>query len=320
MFNQKKVASQATDIAMASKQVTKNDLIREIKSTYYSLWLAYNKQALIQQQDSIFARFEKAAILRHKTGQSNLLEKVSAQTALSEITVKKNNIESDIQIYQTHLQTLLNGTLDFELKFDSLKVRSLSPVSDSSSIANNPNLEKYKELLELSSLEQKVEKAKLLPEFSVGYFNLSLNGPNQDINGNAVVYSSSDRFSGFMIGVGIPLWTKPYVAHIKAANLKTKEANANKLAIEVNLNGQWRELMQAYNKTLKSVNFYQEKALPQAQLMLSQFDKSFKNGAINYVEYLQGLNRALAVQFDYLESVNQHNQTVIQIEALAGLN
>ncbi len=318
--NQKKVASQSTEIASASKQVARNELIREIKSTYYSLWLAYNKKALIQQQDSIYTRFEKAATLRHKTGESNLLEKVSAQTALSEMTVQKNNIESDIQIHQTHLQTLLNGSLDFELSFDSLEAMTLPPVADSSSIKSNPHLQKYKQLLALSTLEHQVEKAKLLPEFSVGYFNLSLNGPNQDINGNAVVYSSSNRFSGFMIGVALPLWTKPYSAHIKAANLKTKEADANKLALENNLKGQWNELMQQYNKSLKAVNFYKQQALPQAKLMLSQFDKSYTNGAINYVEYLQGLNRALAVQFNYLESLNQYNQTVIQIEALAGLN
>lgn len=317
--NQLKVASQATAIARVSKQVTRNTLVGEIKSTYYLLWYAHNQQQLLQQQDSIYSRFMKAATLRHKAGATNLLEKISAETALSQVKVKYNNVVADIEIYQTHLQTLLNGTLDTLLHFDSLEVRAL-PLIDFSSVKSNPNLAKYKAMETLSILEHKVEKAKLLPEFSVGYFNLSLNGSNEGRNGNIVYNTSSDRFTGFMVGVDIPLWTKPYVATIKAATIKTKEVSASKAAIENKLNGQWLELMQQYNKTLKSVTYYQQNVLPQAELMLSQLDKSFRNGAINYVEYSQGLNDALDIQLDYLENLNQHNQLVIQMETLAGLN
>ena len=318
--NQKKVANQATAIASASKHATRNDLIREIKSTYYSLWYTHNQKQLLQRQDSVYTRFRDAATLRHKTGATNLLEKVSAETALSQIKVKLNNVDADIEIYITHLRTLLNVPLDIEFNFDSLETLSLPSVSDSSSVKSNPLLEKYKELVALSLLEHNVEKAKLLPEFSVGYFNLSLNGPNKDLNGDPVVFTSSNRFTGFMVGIGIPLWTKPFAANIKAATIQAEETEANKVALENNLNGQWLELMQQYNKNLKSVAYYRENVLPQADLMLSQFDKSFKNGAINYVEYQQGLNSALTMKFNYLENLNQYNQTVIQIEALVGLN
>ena len=318
--NQKKVASQTTEIAAVTKNITRNDLMREIKSTYYSLWFAHSQKSLIQKQDTIYTRFAKAAALRVKTGEANMLEKVSAETALSEVKVKLNNIESDIEIYHTHLQTLLKGSLDFELTFDSLETKLLPTVSDTNSVNSNPNLEKYRQLVALSTLEHRVEKAKLLPEFSIGYFNLSLNGPNQDIDGNYQFNTSSNRFQGFMVGIDVPLWIKPYTANIRAANIKAKETQVHQQAIENSLKGQWLELVQAYNKSLKSVTYYQQQALPQANLMLSQFDKSFKNGAINYVEYLQGLNSALSVRFNYLTILNQHNQTIIQIEALAGLN
>ena len=35
-----------------------------------------------------------------------------------------------------------------------------------------------------------------------------------------------------------------------------------------------------------------------------------------YIEYVQGINRALAIQSNYLDFVNRYNQTLIKIEEL----
>jgi len=66
------------------------------------------------------------------------------------------------------------------------------------------------------------------------------------------------------------------------------------------------------------LKYYDEKALPQAELILSNSKKSFENGAIDYVEYMQGLTYGIEIKNNYLEVLNQYNQSIIAIEYLTG--
>jgi cobalt-zinc-cadmium resistance protein CzcA len=53
---------------------------------------------------------------------------------------------------------------------------------------------------------------------------------------------------------------------------------------------------------------------------LKNSQRGFQEGEIEYVEYVQGLNRALTIQTKYLAFVNQYNQTLIKIEQLTTKN
>jgi cobalt-zinc-cadmium resistance protein CzcA len=73
-------------------------------------------------------------------------------------------------------------------------------------------------------------------------------------------------------------------------------------------------------KDQQNMSFYRLNALPQSELLLKNSQRSFQEGEIEYVEYVQGLNRALAIQTKYLGFVNQYNQTLILIEKLISKN
>jgi cobalt-zinc-cadmium resistance protein CzcA len=74
--------------------------------------------------------------------------------------------------------------------------------------------------------------------------------------------------------------------------------------------------LEALKKDRKNMDFFRLNALPQAVLLLKNSQRGFQEGEIGYIEYVQGLNRALAIQTKYLEYVNQYNQTLIIIEKL----
>jgi len=168
--------------------------------------------------------------------------------------------------------------------------------------------------------EKSVERSRFMPDLTVGYFNQSLNGPNQDINGNPVTFTSGDRFTGFQVGVAIPIFgVKSQTSIIKATELKKQESEARLEATFNELEGRLQSLIQQYHKFQNSLDYYQLNALPQAELILTQAQKGFESGDIGYVEYTQGLNRALNIRFNYLDILNQYNQTIIQIEFITGV-
>jgi len=154
----------------------------------------------------------------------------------------------------------------------------------------------------------------------LGYFNQSLIGLSQNINGVPTTYGASDRFTGFQIGLSIPLFgVKSQLSTVKAIEMKKQETEAHLEAISMELNGQLQELLFQYQKYLTSLDYYQQNALPQADLILAQAQKGFESGSIGYIEYVQGISQAISIKFTYLETLNNYNQTIIQLEFVSGI-
>ena len=65
--------------------LTKNELVSQVKSTYHHLQFLQSERKLLLSQDSIYSAFVNASQLRFKTGESNLLEKTTAETQSMEI-------------------------------------------------------------------------------------------------------------------------------------------------------------------------------------------------------------------------------------------
>lgn len=318
--NQSKLAKARMEASEWRKNATQNELVQQVKATWYILWLEKSKRQLLLEQDSIYQRFVRAANLRYETGESNLLEKATAESQVAEIKAMLQQNLSDIEIYQTQLQTLLNVESPVDITVGKLEVRESTVLLDTTSIANNPTLAWFRQQIEVAEREKSVEKSRLLPDLTVGYFNQSLNGPNQDLDGNPVTFSSSDRFTGFQVGIAIPIFgAKSQGSVIKAAELKKQENEARLQAVTNELQGRLRSLIQQYQKFQTSIDYYEQNALPQAELILKQAQRGFESGEIGYVEYIQGLNRALTVRFNYLDILNQYNQTIIQIEFISGV-
>ncbi|MFB6306214.1 MAG: TolC family protein, partial [Flavobacteriales bacterium] len=66
------------------------------------------------------------------------------------------------------------------------------------------------------------------------------------------------------------------------------------------------------------VQYYRDKGLDVARQLLRNANKSFKAGAIDYVEYVQFVDQAIKIRLKYLEALNNLNQSMIRLEYLMG--
>lgn len=295
----------------------KNELIGEVKAAFYYLEYLQNEKILLQAQDSIYSAFLKASTLRLKAGESNILEKTTAETQLMEIKNLLAQNQSNVLIYQSHLQTLMNSKVPVQITQGNISKLNLAVSMDSTSVNQNPNLLYLKQQIEISSKQKKVETAKVLPDFTIGYFSQTLVG-YQNLNGTDQYYSANKRFTGIQVGVSIPLWFVPQTAKVKAASINKQVVESNFEQYQTNMQGQYKEAVQEYLKNRNTLDYYEKNALLNADLMIKQADKGFKNGEIGYVEYLQALKNALLIKSNYLQSVNQYNQSVVALEFLLG--
>jgi cobalt-zinc-cadmium resistance protein CzcA len=304
--------------------VTRNELVYQVKTAYYQLAFVQERRRLLREQDSLYASFARASGLRYQTGESNLLEKASAESALYEVRTLLVQNEADIRICQSQLQTLLNASEPVGMAAQGLTKRAFtldSLPSPAHTAPASPTLALARQQVKISRRNGELERTRLLPEFSLGYFNQSLTG-FQNSSGIAGApeqfFDARTRFTGFTVGISIPLWFRPQVARIQAAGLGQKVAQAQEELAQKNWQGQYTQAREQYRKYQHSVAYYEKNALPQAELILQNARKAFRSGEIGYVEYLQGLNRALAIRTTYVEILRQYNQAVIDLEFILG--
>ncbi|MBA2610744.1 MAG: CusA/CzcA family heavy metal efflux RND transporter [Bacteroidetes bacterium] len=298
-------------------QVSQNELTSQVKSVYNYLKFLQAENKLLVSKDSIYSRFLKASELRLKTGESNLLEKTTAETQLMEVRNLLSQNQYNTQMYQAHLKALLNSKSQVQINEQEIKKLELTVQTDSSSVNQNPMLSYFKQQVEISNRQKKVETAKVLPDFTIGYFNQSLIG-NQNINGADQYFDGSKRFTGIQVGISIPIWFVPQTARAKAAGINQQVTQSNFEQEQANLQGQYGQAVQEYLKNKNTLEYYESSALPSADLIIKQADKGFKSGEIGYVEYLQALKNALTIKSGYLQTLNQYNQSIIVLEFLSG--
>ncbi|MDX5437598.1 MAG: TolC family protein, partial [Pontibacter sp.] len=120
------------------------------------------------------------------------------------------------------------------------------------------------------------------------------------------------------VGIGIPLFFGAQKSRISAARVQEQISNNSYRAGKKQLQAQLAQALQQYTLALESIQYFEESVLPNAESILETADLKFRNGEINYLEWVLLTNQALSLQSDYLDAVRTYNQNVIRINTLSG--
>ncbi|HQW03502.1 MAG TPA: TolC family protein, partial [Saprospiraceae bacterium] len=157
-----------------------------------------------------------------------------------------------------------------------------------------------------------LEKAKRLPELSLGYFNTSMQGTGAD----DLYYSSSKRFSAAQIGVGIPIFQ--HAQKVKAEALQVNEVIAgNNLEQGKNeLSSAYRQAHLQYLNNLQIVESYESSTLEDAKLIRVTADHQFERGEIGFLEWIMLISQVITVRTQYLDACASLNESIIALNYL----
>lgn len=295
------------------QEVIKNEITAQVKSLYntYAYLTQYRKA--LQSLDSIYGNFVNAATLRYTTGETNLLEKTTAETKLGQLKIQLQQNESDLTTTYNLLKVLLNTTDEFSIEVpQAYTPLALTTDIDTSQLSNNPSIKLLYQNALIAGQNKRVETAQTLPDFKIGYMNQSIIGL-QNVNGTDVYFDNSKRFTGFNVGVTVPLTFFSNISKVKSLNMQSqslqKEADHEKLILQ----SQLQNALLQYKQQLSKYNYYQSVALPNAQTIIQTATIGFKNGEIDYMDYVQALQTATDLNLNALQAINDLNQTVINI-------
>jgi cobalt-zinc-cadmium resistance protein CzcA len=210
-------------------------------------------------------------------------------------------MDRELQMSKLELQLFLNAPFTPEPQGSSLKLVLPTCCIDE----QHPELARILHQRDLTVAQVEVDKSRLLPEITLGYANQTL----RDL--------SPGRFSSVTAGVGIPIFTKSQKAQIEASRVQEK-------VMDNALDQKRKQLEIAYQKAqnqvlmLESViNNYETKQLGELKVLEDTAIQQFNAGEINFLEWLMIVNRSLEIRAKYLESLDQLNLAIIQLNYLS---
>ena len=307
---QKQLLSAEAKAATLQIAVKEADLKRAVTEIFYTFLYLNEKEKLLLRSDTIFNEFLKKATLRLEKGESNLLEKTSAETQHDNLILQLREVAQAKELLQIQFQLLLNSETPFFVKSNVFK-QSTSKLSVFQA-EKHPILQILEQEKQVSVANSALEKTKLLPEFSVGYSNATIRGTGA----NDVKYNGITRFHSAQIGVNIPLFKASQKAKIDAVSFYEKVADNDFLIEKTHLEKQYQTAQLQLENAEKNVLFFEEKALKNVQLIEKTANKQFQNGEINYLEWAMLINQSISVKSAYLDAIKAVNDAVVEVDYL----
>ncbi|MCL7764804.1 CusA/CzcA family heavy metal efflux RND transporter [Polaribacter sp. Z014] len=292
-INKRKVLIEETNYNIQVQQIKK-----AVYANYYQLSYAKNKAETYRFLDSLYQDFAKKAARRFELGETNYLEMITAKSkqkqletvykqSLQEIVLATNQLKSIVQIDTLNI---LNQPLQ------KLEVQQIS-TKDNLGIQYFNDVKNYQ-----NALSQK-EKQNLLPDISLEYFQ----GTNNLLK---------SPIKGYQIGLKIPLFFSGNASKIKASKISEEIVLEQQQDYKVKLESEHNALLATLQQYKEAINYYDLQGRNLKDEIIKTANRTFKEGEIDFFQYIQSLETAKDIELSYLDNLNAYNQTVIKINYL----
>ena len=287
------------------------ELQKQVSEIFYSLVFLQEKKNILLKNDSVYAAFLEKANLRFAKGESNILEKTTAETQRGQISIQLKQVQQDMEILQLKFQLLLNTTTVFMPSAENSKM-VFTTTLDTSLMSKHPTIQILQQEKNVSLVNTQLQKSKLFPDLHITYSNTSIQGQGADNK----FYSKSTRFSSVQFGVGVPLFFGSQSAKIKSAKISELISENNFQIGLQTIKAENEMAFKKYQTQTETVNYFEQTALQNANTITKTANEQFANGDINYLEWTMLINNAISIQSNYTDAVNDLNQTIIQLNYL----
>ena len=308
---QKTVLMEEYKNSLLHLDLQKWQLKKEISLVYNELNYFNEKKKLLKKADSIFTQYFNRADLRLKKGESNLLEKATAENLRSQAEMQLKSLEKDREISIQKLSFLINDGTFYQnenAKYGILNLENLN-----AEYAGNPLvLKQLEQEKNIQNAKLLAEKAKLSPSLNLGVNSMTMKGNGADEK----YYNATHRFQSGFVGVGIPVFNSAQKSVIEAQKVNQLIAENNYQLGLINLKNQYLQNLRQFQKLNDEISYYQKTGLQNSESILKTANNQYFNGEINYLEWTLLVTQAFEIQNKYIDRLKETNDKIIEINSL----
>lgn len=234
--------------------------------------------------DSLYSAFAVAASRRLETGESSLLEKLTAESKQKEIGLRSSEAKSEKSNALMRLASLLGVEGEIQISTTPVVLNSAMPQD------MHPGLSWYEATKMQAKYQTQVEQQYLLPDVNVNLFR----GTN--------LAAGSKIYPGFEVGVGIPLFFGAQSAKIKAGKLVQEQIGLEADNFQVRLDNQVAVLQNKLAQQGQVIHYFEQEGMRLANQLQSQAARSFSEGEIDFLHYVQLIENSRSLRLQYLQA------------------
>lgn len=297
---QRKVEKQKVELSTRQYEVNERILTKEVLKAYYNVVYYNNIVEQYTYLDSIYGKFSKAANKRYDVGETNLLEKLTAEAKQKEITIGLMQSKEEVAKALTNLHQWMqadSGIVVTEKRMPKLEMQD-------ESLNNNPGIMYYDSARKMSESSLSLEKQKLLPDLHISVFQGTNNGPD------------AQRYNGIQAGISVPLWFGANKSRISAAKTETMILQDETENYKIQMEAKHQSLLSDIKKYKEAVDYYEDSGSKLGKALTSSASIAFQNGEIDFLQFVQLLESAKNIQISYLNNLKEFNATVLELNYL----
>lgn len=246
--------------------------------------------------DSLYGQFARAATRRFQLGESNLLEKLTAESKLQEVGLRLKAARQDFATSLISLQRLLNTS-------DTLILEEGEPDLELLNLENPVHpMELWMDAQQRqASFAVKEARRVMLPDLNFELFRGTNPGPEARV------------YPGFQAGVTVPLFFGSYKSKVKAASIYEEQLQLEASSLSQSLETKKAQLERQIQKAQSVLDYYQEEGQVLADQLETQASRSFQEGEIDFLQFVQLLENSRNIRIQYLESKLEYQLATLEL-------
>ncbi len=294
----KRLQKQRIALAEAAYNLTELQVTQEVKNAWSEAFQQKRKMKLYKELDSIYSQFSKAVQLNLEVEAISRLEFASAKNQALQIKNKYHQAQRDYSIALQKLNLWLGSEIIYTTPDDYQS--NVLGFNYNKDLNEHPELLLSRKRVDEAEANYNVARANLLPTFN-------LQGGIQQVNGNSGFYT-------YQAGISIPLFSGSDRSRAKASKIESQIVSTNADFKERQIESEYQQAVQAYQKWEEAWQFYKNESLPLAKEQRKGALLAYREGAVDYAAFTQIIRDAIQTEMDALEALDQYLTALFKLE------
>ncbi|MEX2117497.1 MAG: TolC family protein [Bacteroidota bacterium] len=309
-----KVAENNANMIDQGYKALERKVLRELKSSYYELYLVQRKIQINAENEDLMRRFVGIASKQYEVGMGKQPDILRAQTELSILINNGINLQKERTVIESMVNTILSRPVnaplgevpEIESDIPRWTFEQISPLA----LEVRPELKAMNFNIEMNRSELALSKTEYFPDLMVRLMYKDMAMTKND-------------FWSAMLGISIPLtpWSSgKYTAKTDENTLNVRKAEEDFTAMK---NMTLYEVQDALVKVQTNQNLvllYKNTVIPQAEQTLQSTIAAYQTGKTEFLMIIDAYRMLLMVKLDYYMSIMSFMDSQARLEQAVGMD
>lgn len=284
----------------ADHALVRQQTLLEAKQLCIELIALRRQQAVAIEREQNAERIAEVYASRLEAGKGTIIEKNRAEMELTAARNAASMIQIEIEAAENRLRTL-NGGIDVVFtETEYAPLAELLPLAEMEALytTNDPSLLVAASQVEIAEQSIKVERAKTLPQFTLGY---------------KLAHSPGQHFNGVVVGMSVPIFSG--YRNTRAAKAQAAYAEAEQLSAVNDVRTSLAAMYERIDVLERSIEEYRAIETEMSDYR-SYLSRAIDAGQISVVEYFSSLDNyydVLSARIDFERQLQQVHAQITSV-------